>query len=264
MSQPDVPANEPDHTPSEASIQAVVADPIRLGLIWNLRPGTVVNDDPLSVMVDGDTSSISATSMIGNRILNGARVYVLTVPPGGNFICGFADANLSSPFFVSRTTLTTTTSSISLDIPAGLADLEVSWVARGTVAALISDIRMRINGVSSGAYTTEYTQGQGAVTASQLGDSGATSAFVGYAAGATATAGIFGSGKIWFQGWDGASGRPFLNYNWVNGVMTSGGLRIGGAGLFFGAAPPYISLQLFPSSGAFASGSSFYVKGLFV
>lgn len=87
MTQSDIPANTPTPVAAEAAVQAVLADPSRLGLTWDLRPGTVQSPTPPTVVLDGDTAGIVVTSMIG-PVAQGDRVYVLEIPPSGNFIVG--------------------------------------------------------------------------------------------------------------------------------------------------------------------------------
>lgn len=73
------------------AVQAVLSNPQRLGLTWRLLLGTVatVQDaNNLSVSVDGDPVSIAAKSLIG-MLAQEQRVYVIQVPPGGNFVIGY-------------------------------------------------------------------------------------------------------------------------------------------------------------------------------
>jgi hypothetical protein len=70
--------------------QAIVANAKRLGLTWTLRMATVrEGEDPTNILAiyDGDTEPIGMTSMVG-LIAPDSRVYVLQVPPGGNYIVG--------------------------------------------------------------------------------------------------------------------------------------------------------------------------------
>jgi hypothetical protein len=56
-----------------------------------LRLATVIevtSDDVLLVTLDGDTVNISAFSMVG-PIPVGTRVYVISLPPAGNYVVGF-------------------------------------------------------------------------------------------------------------------------------------------------------------------------------
>lgn len=70
--------------------KSVVAQAKRLGLTWGLRIGTVVDTTStgqFNVRMDGDTASILVTPMTG-PVLEGDRVYVISVPPSGNFLIG--------------------------------------------------------------------------------------------------------------------------------------------------------------------------------
>jgi hypothetical protein len=70
--------------------QSLVDNAERLGLKWQLRLATVVDGADTSAVIalyDGDSVNISMVSMIGS-LLTGARIYVLEVPPSGNFILG--------------------------------------------------------------------------------------------------------------------------------------------------------------------------------
>jgi hypothetical protein len=67
--------------------QAIVDNAKRLGLTWTLTLATVTSINPVQAITDGDTVIIGMTSMIGPLTL-GQRVYVIQVPPSGNFIVG--------------------------------------------------------------------------------------------------------------------------------------------------------------------------------
>jgi hypothetical protein len=70
--------------------QAVVENAKRLGLTWTLTLATVTSTSPVEAIVDGDTAAIGMVPMIG-RLLVGRRVYVIQVPPSGNYIVGFPE-----------------------------------------------------------------------------------------------------------------------------------------------------------------------------
>lgn len=75
-----------------AGARALVENAKRLGLTWNLRMATVTDattSGQVEVRMDGDLASISVTSMVGTVAL-GDRVYVITIPPAGNYIVGLA------------------------------------------------------------------------------------------------------------------------------------------------------------------------------
>lgn len=69
----------------------IVANASRLGLIWQMRLATIVDGGTpprVTAVYDGDTDEIGMTSMIGG-LAPGARVFVLEVPPSGNYITGY-------------------------------------------------------------------------------------------------------------------------------------------------------------------------------
>ncbi len=73
-------------------IEALVDTFRRMGLMWRLLPATVFADDtntPSStkITLDGDTDPTRAISMVG-LVPQGARVFVMVVPPAGNYIVG--------------------------------------------------------------------------------------------------------------------------------------------------------------------------------
>lgn len=84
MSQPD-----PSVAMATAQVKAIVDNADRLGITWTLRPGTVASSSPLTVTMDGDTVPISMFSMIGATYA-GQRVWILIVPPSGNYVIGDA------------------------------------------------------------------------------------------------------------------------------------------------------------------------------
>lgn len=79
-----------------ATVEELLRQAKRLGLIWDLRPGTVTNTsastfgayEPIVVM-DGDvvTAAIPTVSLVGPLAVN-MRVMVMRVPPAGNYVIG--------------------------------------------------------------------------------------------------------------------------------------------------------------------------------
>lgn len=75
----------------------------RMDITWSLHQATTAGDANTTqsifstqVVLDGDTKSISASSLIG--VLPGAaRVFVMFVPPSGAYIIGRFDVNADSP-----------------------------------------------------------------------------------------------------------------------------------------------------------------------
>lgn len=83
----------------KAIATAVLEQMDRLGLKWRLRPATVARVDEsgaVRAMVDGDLEPIRVVSMVG-AVAAGERVMVLTSPPSGNHIVGWAGGRLAGP-----------------------------------------------------------------------------------------------------------------------------------------------------------------------
>jgi hypothetical protein len=73
-----------------ATASAIVDNANALGLTWRLRPATVAVNS--QIVVDGDSEPIDWTDTLIGPVLVGQRVWVITVPPSGNYIIGFVDA----------------------------------------------------------------------------------------------------------------------------------------------------------------------------
>ncbi len=75
------------------AVQAIVAQAQSLGLTWVLRLATVVassGTSGLTVVLDGDTITISAVNASGHPMVSGARVYALMTSVG-NYIIGHTE-----------------------------------------------------------------------------------------------------------------------------------------------------------------------------
>ena len=101
-----------------------------LGLTWQLRLGTVVTSsvtEQITVRLDGDTEPIGMISMIGTLPTN-LRVYVITIPPSGNYVVGFASSYTTKPCYgIGKQTGTLGTTGVEAAIAAA------SWVEEPNV-----------------------------------------------------------------------------------------------------------------------------------
>jgi hypothetical protein len=71
--------------------EAVLQSAQRLGLLWHLRPATIVKaaaDGSPRAVYDGDAEPMRVVSLVGPLPLN-ARVMVMITPPAGNHVIGF-------------------------------------------------------------------------------------------------------------------------------------------------------------------------------
>lgn len=110
-----------------AGVETLVAMARRLGLTWRLVPATVSAGATASgvvpVIFDNDTTETSTISMIG-AVAEGVRVFVLSIPPQGNYIIGTrgalpAPASMSAYFAVTAPT----------NVGTGGSGITVPWTA---------------------------------------------------------------------------------------------------------------------------------------
>lgn len=113
---------------SLASVDELVSQARRLGIVWDLRPGVVQRApgaqgpyDPL-VALDGDdvVSEIQVSSLVGG-VAPGMRVMVMLVPPVGNYIIGILSTSVLKRFekgaLTSHGTTITTVETVMETIP---------------------------------------------------------------------------------------------------------------------------------------------------
>ena len=116
--------------------QSIVDNAKRLGLEWTLRIATVLDGtNPLAVSAtyDSDPASIDMTSMIG-YLAGGQRVYVIAVPPSGNFIVGLANWFDRSYYGIGNQTGTLGTTGVEAAIPLA------SWAEEPNVTVQVNQI----------------------------------------------------------------------------------------------------------------------------
>lgn len=80
----------PDQLPTATGVEETKDQADRLGLTWQIREATVtqvVSSNSVLATYDGDTES-KPMILIGPRVLAGDRVYVVFVPPQGNYVIG--------------------------------------------------------------------------------------------------------------------------------------------------------------------------------
>lgn len=156
-----------------------------------------------------------------------------------------------------------TSSAIVLSgISSSVKTLNLYWVARGTAAQVLCDVRLRVNGTSGANYVGNFTRVVSSTATSFADYSGGavTSAHVGSIPAASAAAGNYGAGVIRIPGWSTwSTGRAGLNWTWSAHAWENVGNSVygSGGGYYFGIAGPYTSLTLMPDVGQFAAGTEF-------
>lgn len=247
----------------QAAVEAIVGDPGRLGLTWNLIPGTVTSVDPLQVICDGDTVAIGMVSMIGPLTL-GNRVYVIQIPPAGNFVLG-SPGNAPAGVYLARETVTTLTGVVTfLNIPTNLRTLTVKHTARSDFAgANIVGMAFRVNGDTNLVYNSQVVFG-GNVTPQAAPSAAGSSGQGGLATAALAPGNTFGSGVITFMGWDLAVAQS-LSWEYSSSAMGNGAANFrhdSGGGAYTGGLAR-TSLSFFMGFGAFVVGSDIQLEGIY-
>lgn len=74
-----------------STVEEVKTNAANLNLVWALRPASIgdYSDGVANVIMDGDTNTIVALSLIGD-LGTGDRVHILQIPPSGSYIVGTA------------------------------------------------------------------------------------------------------------------------------------------------------------------------------
>jgi len=141
-----------------AGIETLVSEFQRLGLAWRLTKGTVFAEDSNTptltlVVLDGDVDPSLCISMVG-QVPQGARVYVMNIPPQGNYIVGIGSGGMrlwQSQLAQASSLLGLTTAvqivpgaTITVDVPPG--------------AVYEADIVTEVEKISTNASTTAVGQ----------------------------------------------------------------------------------------------------------
>jgi hypothetical protein len=230
-----------------------------------MRLATVVAPGTFPTAIyDGDTVAIAMTSMIG-AVYAGQRVWVMQVPPSGNYIAGTVSED-PALWTASHVVTAATEASITFTIPSWVRVLEIDFEARCDFAANSIRLSARINSDSATQYIWRNWALSGAT-----GTAGShnylfadTSGYAGVISGSTASAIRFGSGRITVQGWNSPAGKT-LGWEFISSqedIGNSGFFVTGGA--MYVVAAPHTTITFLPDTSLaanFVTGSQFYVKG---
>ena len=252
-----------------AMVQTIQENAKRLGVSWDLTMATVLDgsdSSSISAVFDANADTNVPTqgliSTIG-AVAPGARVYVLQLPPAGNYIIGLAEQ--PGLFYARKTVaeLTAAASTVIFFLPPNLREVDVTFNASGSDNNQLVDLRMRVNGVATGNYISENVQGNGAAASASLIDNLGTSAHIGFIPGA-ASAGNWGPGKVWFPGWDQGNAKRATWLYQCSSMSSGGVLHVGGGTMTaVQTATGLNRLDFVPSVGLLSVGSDFQIKGVF-
>jgi len=162
MTEP-LPTNDPAASLIGLGAQALIDNAKRLGLTWQLRLATVVDaisGNQLLVQLDGDDTSITIVSMIG-LVPATKRVYVISIPPSGNFAVGWVSYEHqvfygeTGTVTLSFTTQTSVTQAVTFATP--FASTPVVFTNVDSSAGAVSQWWSRAFGVSTTGFTLWVT-----------------------------------------------------------------------------------------------------------
>jgi len=139
--------------------KGIVDNANRLGLTWRLSVGTVTEASSANrflVVLDGDEVEISVTSMMG-AVTVGRRVYVISLPPSGNYAVGMVSGLSPGTRIATQTrtstpaafTAETVTDTVTGDLIEGYTYKVAAWIlARASVANDTDLLRIREDSIS--------------------------------------------------------------------------------------------------------------------
>lgn len=174
-----------------------------------------------------------------------------------------AQLNGNTLQLIQSTTLTATTGSVVVPVPAGYTALQMTWQARTTSVNTNDNMLLRINGDTGANYSWQVMAGLNTGLTTTPGIS-QTSFLIGTAVGGAGSAGLFGTGHLSITGIAQAATQDMQITGtwyacWSNTAATS---QVGTAGGQYASAANTSSVTFLPAAGSFASGCTFAVYGL--
>lgn len=243
-------------------IQSIKDNAQRYGLTWQIVRATVIDGSDTDMVVlqyDGDDSiTPGAISVLGSQLVAGSRVYVMQVPPAGNYIIGFS--GVGSTQFQSRMLLNQSQPLVIIPVLPGLRNLRMVWSARSDAAVQVALVSIQIGSDATAVYGYENYQANNAALVAG-GNVGSTSGPAGLCTGALTPAGVFGSGVVDFQSWDRTA--ISLGWTWTSeaiGSTAANGFNQAGGGRYTGSKLRN-ALTITCGTGNFIAGSDFQLTG---
>lgn len=162
---------------------------------------------------------------------------------------------------ISSNTLTTTTATVTFSsIPATFTDLVLRLSTRTDLADTNVPIYTRFNGDTASNYSGTFVQSNGAGTASGRGSNQTFLPTGPYSEGTNYTSNVYASDELYIPSYLASQNKPVGGFAVAENNAT-GGHDIAYAGLWRNTAA-ITTILLYPYSGNFVSGSSFYLYGI--
>jgi hypothetical protein len=157
--------------------------------------------------------------------------------------------------YVQNITLSSTTGSITFNVPSNFRSVYITWRARSSQAAITDALMMRFNGDNGANYSYTMTQVNNGAVVGTASVGASTNIQVGVMVAASGAANNFATGVVELAGWDLS---PNMNAVFRSDLWESGlnSYYHHGGGLHY-AAGTNASITLVPNLASFVSGSRF-------
>lgn len=146
-------------------------------------------------------------------------------------------------------------------LSASLNHIVVFWKARTDAAVTNQGINAQFNSDSGANYYWQVTDSNN-VTLSAAPGVGTTSMRVGIVPGASATAGLFGAGRMDFPNYSDAHYKFCLAHSGAPTALTAAGQVMEDSVGFWINNAPMNAIQLAPAAGGFLTDSAFWAYGI--
>jgi hypothetical protein len=161
---------------------------------------------------------------------------------------------------ISSNVLSSAAASVTFSaIPATYTDLVLRVSARRDNAAASGHFRMRFNGLTTSVYSFTYLTGNGSAAGSTRATS-ATSIQEAETVSDTATANTFSSHEFYIPNYTAAQNKPMSAFSVTENNTTAAEMSV--AAYLLSATAAINEILIYPPSGNFMAGSSFYLYGI--
>ena len=158
-------------------------------------------------------------------------------------------------------TLSSSASTVTFSsIPATYTDLCLRWSARDDQANYTQTTRMRLNSSAVSEYSWTQLYDSAGTVGSYTSGTAANNQFAYGSNGTSSTSNTFTNYEVYFPSYTVAQNKPFGAFG-VNEDNSTNGYIIASAHLWRNTAA-INTILLFPNTGNYVSGSSFYLYGI--
>ena len=161
---------------------------------------------------------------------------------------------------ISSNVLSTAAASVTFSaIPSTYTDLVLRMSGRRDVASASGAFRMRFNGLTTAIYSFTDLTGSGSAAASARA-SGSTAIAEPETVGDTATASTFSSHEFYIPSYTATQNKPMSAFSVAENNTTAAEMSV--AAYLLASTAAINEILIYPPSGNFMTGSSFYLYGI--